>query len=668
MTKKLLLAAAMCLVCLPAWGRGKLQGWCQDGNRAAYVAQSSTSSPAVTRFQQSFPSCTVTVYKVGTLNLATLYSDQTGTAKGNPFTAASSGQWFFYTDEQHVDVKLSGGGISVPFTLGDMPINNTPLLNVMDFGAKCDGSTNDATAFSAAITAAQTASTGIFVPANAAGTACNVASGFSLHRRTQVVCDGNAQIKLTSASATLFLFGDNTDTSWIPGGVYGCILSGAGGAADTSRGIQIGNGSNSAHGVQVVGTDISGFGYGIVYSGTGSAAAFGAIVDRSNIHTNACNGLWGISNVAPEPNTVSNSFIFNNGNASATCSGVVVNASAGGAWHFVATHFDNNGNGTLAQVHVPATATGALLDFSNNHFEHALGTASTHIACLMQGAYCELTVSGGDMLGNPTTVPNTMPPAIQWANATVRIQGVKIQWPGGATTSSPVISAGAAGQGTMFSMVNNTFACTGANAARCQVISSGAGGGFSAYSIFGNTYFGYDTAGTVHNLPNGNTGCHDIPTAPTTIGGHGQITCTNTIATTGNIAASGVIGAKQASPSSTYALDASAIIHVRNGYYEGIPNTAINTATYTTVGSTVTGVNALALVRDNTNGGSCLLIMDSSNSAVIVVSQVGTGTTCSVDGTPAATEVDFTFSAGLLKALGGSSRNNANISVVQMWN
>ena len=133
MTKKLLLLAALLVVCPQLWGRGKIQGWCENGNRAAYVAQSSTATPATTKFQQSFPSCTVTVYNPGTVTLATIYSDMAGTAKANPFTAASSGQWFFYSNTL-ADVKLSGGGISTPFTLGDLaPENDLGILNAESF-------------------------------------------------------------------------------------------------------------------------------------------------------------------------------------------------------------------------------------------------------------------------------------------------------------------------------------------------------------------------------------------------------------------------------------------------------------------------------------------------------------------------------------------------------
>lgn len=117
--KKLLLAL-LTLVLLPSLSlaRGKTQGWCQDGN--ATVTIPGTQGSGALKFQASYPSCTVTVYLSGTVTLATLFADDSGTAKANPFTAASSGQFFFYADDGRYDVTFSGGGIVSPFTLGDM--------------------------------------------------------------------------------------------------------------------------------------------------------------------------------------------------------------------------------------------------------------------------------------------------------------------------------------------------------------------------------------------------------------------------------------------------------------------------------------------------------------------------------------------------------------------
>ena len=106
-------------ISLATYGRGRINGYCQDGGKLAQtVGQNST-----TKLLQSYPGCTVTVYISGTLTLAPIFSDNIGTVKANPFTAdAVTGAWFYYTNDGTNDVKLSGGGIPTPFTLGAISI------------------------------------------------------------------------------------------------------------------------------------------------------------------------------------------------------------------------------------------------------------------------------------------------------------------------------------------------------------------------------------------------------------------------------------------------------------------------------------------------------------------------------------------------------------------
>jgi hypothetical protein len=96
----------------------KLQGWCQYGGQTVTVSGVSSSDT----WQASYPSCTVTVYDTGTLNLSTIYSDEGVTPKANPFTADTTGYWFAYAADGDYDVKFSGGGIPAPFTLTDFKL------------------------------------------------------------------------------------------------------------------------------------------------------------------------------------------------------------------------------------------------------------------------------------------------------------------------------------------------------------------------------------------------------------------------------------------------------------------------------------------------------------------------------------------------------------------
>lgn len=110
----------------------KLQGFCEQGGYTV----STGGVASTTKVQKSFPSCTVTVYNVGTLNLSTIYSDDSATAKANPFTAASTGYWFFYAANGNYDVKFSGGGIPAPFTLGDFQLQDLGTGGITSLGAQ----------------------------------------------------------------------------------------------------------------------------------------------------------------------------------------------------------------------------------------------------------------------------------------------------------------------------------------------------------------------------------------------------------------------------------------------------------------------------------------------------------------------------------------------------
>lgn len=119
--KKLIAAITLLAgVSIPCFARAKLQGYCEQGNKSVSV-NGVAGTPKV---QASYPSCTVTVYDAGTVNLSSIFSDNAGTVKANPFTADSTGLWFFYADNARYDVRLSGGGIPAPFTIGDLTLTD----------------------------------------------------------------------------------------------------------------------------------------------------------------------------------------------------------------------------------------------------------------------------------------------------------------------------------------------------------------------------------------------------------------------------------------------------------------------------------------------------------------------------------------------------------------
>lgn len=98
-----------------SYGRERAAGDCMQGGHIV-VTQGLNSD---TNVEQSYKSCTVAVYDAGTTNLSTIYADNNGTVKGNPFTSDANGYWFFYANNGRYDVHFYNSDITNPFTRGD---------------------------------------------------------------------------------------------------------------------------------------------------------------------------------------------------------------------------------------------------------------------------------------------------------------------------------------------------------------------------------------------------------------------------------------------------------------------------------------------------------------------------------------------------------------------
>lgn len=97
----------------------RVQGFCEQGAQATVTAGISST----TKVQASYPSCTLTIYPTGSgvpVPGNQIYSTNTGTVLGNPFTADSNGHWFFYAANGRYDIVLSGGGLPAPWTIADV--------------------------------------------------------------------------------------------------------------------------------------------------------------------------------------------------------------------------------------------------------------------------------------------------------------------------------------------------------------------------------------------------------------------------------------------------------------------------------------------------------------------------------------------------------------------
>jgi hypothetical protein len=131
------LALLLLLITLPAYGRGKLQGWVQLGGQKVQAG----NGQSLNYFLRSFPGATVTVYNAGTLTPATIYSDAAGTAKSSSFAADNTGFWSFWAEDGDYDVAITG---SVAYTLTSLRINSglgSPPVTIGTGTSLVDGST-----------------------------------------------------------------------------------------------------------------------------------------------------------------------------------------------------------------------------------------------------------------------------------------------------------------------------------------------------------------------------------------------------------------------------------------------------------------------------------------------------------------------------------------------
>jgi hypothetical protein len=155
----LMLVTLLACVTSSAFARQKIDGYCERGGRTVTVSGITSTN----KVQESWPSCTVNVYQTATLTPLSIYSDNAGTVKANPFTADTNGYWFFYVDNGRVDVAMSGGGIPSPFTRSDFIADDnaelTLPLNAMTFSATPTFDASQFSTFTMTLTANVTSST-----------------------------------------------------------------------------------------------------------------------------------------------------------------------------------------------------------------------------------------------------------------------------------------------------------------------------------------------------------------------------------------------------------------------------------------------------------------------------------------------------------------------------
>ena len=114
----LILAILMVCPTQQLYANQQLSGWCEVGASVVVAPSTSGGAPVSRFFQQSYPSCNVSVYITGSGGtLATIYNSS-GTPVANPFQASLQGYWAFFATNGVYDVQISGGGLPSPFTYG----------------------------------------------------------------------------------------------------------------------------------------------------------------------------------------------------------------------------------------------------------------------------------------------------------------------------------------------------------------------------------------------------------------------------------------------------------------------------------------------------------------------------------------------------------------------
>ncbi len=106
--KKLLL---FLLLANSLFARAVYTNWCQQGNGQILV--SGITSSSTTPVQRSYPGCTVTVFLANGSTVATIYSDNSGTPKTNPFTlSGSQGLYSFFADTGVYVIRYANSGLT----------------------------------------------------------------------------------------------------------------------------------------------------------------------------------------------------------------------------------------------------------------------------------------------------------------------------------------------------------------------------------------------------------------------------------------------------------------------------------------------------------------------------------------------------------------------------
>lgn len=357
----------LALLALPALANVRAYGWCQQGNQQVLVPG---SSPSTTKVQRSYPACTITVYYAGTLTLAPIYSDNLAspTPLANPFTASSTGFWFFYASGRF-DVQLSGASISPSYTIGDVKLMD--IASLTDFGGNCNGVTDNTAAMAAAIAAAPTT---LVIPPGICVflSSVSVPSTITLSFAGQVspatattftiagsVVAGDLQQIFTGLGAIAFTNQQRVFSAWYPGSDCGAQVNNAY-ASLASNGATIFLSKSCSFSTPILfGTfgkpclfqGVPGFGTVLTYTGTSGVAITVTWGGGNTGGEYAAAGLRDLTLIGPGASTSTTGLMWSNGvlqGCGAFCPGTPPPHGGGAYWtSYEGINIQNFGTGLL---------------------------------------------------------------------------------------------------------------------------------------------------------------------------------------------------------------------------------------------------------------------------------------------------------------------------------
>jgi hypothetical protein len=266
------------------------------------------------------------------------------------------------------------------------------------YGATGDGTTDDTAALQAAIAAAETDGSYEVVFPHGIYSVPN--GGLVCRRETLLRGVGDATLRMSSSSATLVKWASPSSGRYRGGGAENLTFIGTGGG--TSIGCSFGDPSHPAYYANRLALrecDVSGFGYNVVIDGMGAlstgeaTATDGFALLRCNVRLAVHVGLYVKTNFAIEISTIDGCYFADNGTSQSDGAAIALSSSGGGGGALASaalnlscysSTFNANGDGTLGQIHVPASAW-IELKMNGCSFE-SITTGRTHIALLSDGS------------------------------------------------------------------------------------------------------------------------------------------------------------------------------------------------------------------------------------------------------------------------------------------